>query len=390
MTVIRRMRAADAPQVAELVAQTFGSSEERDAMRALLCSAYESCPFMRPDHCLVAEEGGRLVGRWQLLDLPLHLGGAVVRAGGVQGVLVAPGSRGQGLPQAIVAQGLGAARDEGFELFFGFAQRGAFYSRLGGANAMPDYHWRVDARAVPAAASDRFRRATAADVDFMLSHYTRSNAERSGAIARTRDYWPWIPRAAPELRVHPEGYFGFRVNADAIELREIAGAGPGFDAEVLGALAQLAREHGVSEICGELPPDLPVVAHARRFGGEERRRWPRRSGALARPCAFGPLLDKLAPRLEARLATSRFADERVQLAIQCDGERWERALGSGRRERKLELPLASAFLVPLLFGARPAAVALCAAGLAPDAADAALAAALFPEGHPFTWLTDRF
>ncbi len=390
MTVIRRMRAADVPQVVDLVAETFGKPEERDAMRALLSAAYESCPCMRPEHCVVAEDAGRIVGRGQVLDLPLFVGGAVVRGGGAQGVLVVPGHRNQGLPRAIVTFGFGLARDVGFDLFLGFSQRGAFYSRIGAVNAMPDYHWRVAAAGVPAAASERFREATAEDADFMLAHYTRENAQRSGAVARSRDYWPWIPRAAPQQRVHPDGYFGFRVNSDAIELREIAGAGASFHAEALSALARLAREHGKSEICGELPPDLPVVAHARRFGGEERRSWPRHAGALARLTALGPLLDKLAPQFEARIAASPYAEERVQLAIQCDGERWETQLGHGRRERKLELPLASASLIPLLFGTRPAAVALCEAGLALDAAELALAAALFPEGYPFTWLTDRF
>lgn len=390
MTVIRRMRAADAPEVAELVAEVFGKPEERDGMAALVRAAYESCPFMRPDHCMVGEQGGRIVARWQLLDLPLVVGAAVVRAGGVQGVLAAPGHRGEGLPQAIVAAGIGAAREEGFELYFGFAQRGGFYARLGGAVVMPEYSWRVAAKHVPPLEVDRFRDAQASDAEFMLSHYRRENAARSGAVARSLAYWPWTPRAAPRQLVHPDGYFGYRVNDDSIELREVAGSGVAFHAEVLRKLAALARELGKPDVFGELPPDLPVVALARAFGGGESRSWPRRRGALARPAALAPLLGKLAPVLEARLAASPHADQSLRLTIHWEAEHFELVLGGGRRERKLDWSLPTVQLLALLFGNRPAAVALAEAGIAAEEDELSLASALFPEGHPFTWLTDRF
>ncbi len=390
MTRIRRMGAADIPRVAELVAETFGGPAERDAIRAQVSAAYHRCPQMRPEHCFVAEDGGRVVARWQLLDLELYLAGAVLRVGGAQGVLVEPGHRGRGLPRALLAAVSAEAVACGFDLTFGFAQRAAFYARAGAAPVMPDYRWRVPVAAIPALDADRFRPATAADAAALLAHYTRANSARSGAVARDLGYWPWMPRRAPETWIHPEGYFGCRLNADSLELREIAGAGPGFHAEALCKLAALARARGRAELSGELPPDLPLVAHARRFGSEEQRRWPRRAGALARLTALARPLDKLAPQLEARLAASPHAGERVLLAIECGGGRWEGALGRGRRERKLELPLSSAGLLALLFGARPAGVVACEERLALGDAERSLASALFPEGHPFTWLADRF
>jgi GNAT superfamily N-acetyltransferase len=393
MLEIRTLREGDVDAVADLNARVFGKDEaDREQIRTLTRAAHRGCPFVRPELCWVAEVDGRIVMQAQLLDLEVRLGSVAVRTGGLQGVVAEPGYRGRGYPLQMYAVGLPQALAHGFDLFLGFAQRGALYQRFGGgAPVMPDYELGLDVARVEGLAVDRFWPMGEPDLDAMLEHYARANAGRSGSLVRTRELWPWLVRRPPRVLMHPEGYLGYRLAEDAVEVRELGGSGEAFYDEALRKLAALARERGLRRVRGHVPPDDPLVARAAAYGCEHRVTYSRRSGCLARVARAGPLLERLVPELEARLARSPLAGARVQLAIDCDGERWARSLGPpGGAERHAKLSLPAGALTQLLFGTLPPRQVLFDHGAAADPSGLEALEALFPRGWPFMWHGDRF
>jgi GNAT superfamily N-acetyltransferase len=385
------MTERDVDAVADLTARVLGGSD-REEIRALARAAYLHCPFMRPELCWVAEEEGRIVLKGQLLDLEVRVAGVPVRVGGLQGVVAEPAYRGRGYPLRVYAEALPQALAHGFDLFLGFAQRGALFQRhAGGAPVMPDYELALDAAHVPPLGEDRFWPMGDGELDAMLEHYARANESRTGSLVRSAALWPWLVRRPPRVLLHPEGYLGWRAAEDAIEVRELGGASEAFYEEALRKLAALARERGLRRVRGHVPPDDPLVGRAARYGCEERVEYPRRAGCLARIARLRPLMQKLAPALEARLAASRLAGSRVHLALACEGENWGASLGpAGAEERKLDLALPVAALTQLLFGYLPARQVLFEHGVAVDANALELLDLLFPRGWPFMWHGDRF
>ncbi len=392
MLEIRTLRESDVDAVADLNARVFGKEGDRDEIRELTRAAHRHCPFVRPELCWVAEVDGRIVMQAQLLDLEVRLAGAVVRTGGLQGVVAEPEYRGRGFPLQMYAVGLPQALALGFELFLGFAQRGALYQRFGGgAPVMPDFELGLDVAGVEKLARDRFEPMKEPDLDAMLAHYARANARRSGSLVRTRELWPWLVRRPPLVLMHPEGYLGYRFAEDAVEVRELGGSSEAFYDESLRKLAALARERGLRLVRGHVPPDDPLVARAAVAGCEHRAIFARRSGCLARVARAAPLLEKLAPELEARLRGSALVGARLHLSIDCEGERWSRSLGpAGGAERHVKLSLPAGALTQLLFGYLPPRQVLFAHGVSADPASLEALEVLFPRGWPFMWHGDRF
>jgi predicted N-acetyltransferase YhbS len=392
MLEIRTLRESDIDAVADLNARVFGKERDRDEIRAMTRAAHLRCPFVRPELCWVAEVDGRIVMQAQLLDLEIRLGGVAVRMGGLQGVVAEPEYRGRGYPLQMYAVGLPQALAHGFDLFLGFAQRGAIYQRFGGgAPVMPDCELGLDAARVPPLARDRFEPMREADLDAMLDHYARANARRTGSLVRSRELWPWLVRRPPLVLMHPEGYLGYRFAEDAVEVRELGGSSEAFYEEALRKLAALARERGLRRVRGHVPPDDPLVARAAACGCEHRAIYARRSGCLARVARGAPLLDKLVPELEARLQGSALAGARVHLSVDCEGERWARSLGpAAGAERPVKLSLPAGPLTQLLFGYLPPRQVLFDAGVSADPASLEALDVLFPRGWPFMWHGDRF
>ena len=75
MATVRIMTPEDIDAVSDLTARIFGDPDEYEITSDLLKSAYHECPFMPPDLCWVGEEAGRIVVKWQILDLEMLVAG---------------------------------------------------------------------------------------------------------------------------------------------------------------------------------------------------------------------------------------------------------------------------------------------------------------------------
>jgi GNAT superfamily N-acetyltransferase len=389
MTMVRTIDLGDVEVVADLTARVFGKSGDYAEIYEMMKAAYVGCPYIKPEHCWVVDVDGRIVVKWQLLDLTLRVGSAEISVGGAQALVAEPDENGKGYPRLLVREGLPQAIAAGFDVLLGFAQRGAFYRRLGAAPVMAEYELGLDPRKIPRLSDDPFEALHEEDVDAIVDQYNRSNARRTGTVVRTTEYWHWMVRRAPVVLTCSQGYFGARFNSDSLELREVAGEEThAFCDLVLRKLGEMARARGYSRIQACLPPDHPLAEVAQRYAAEMQVRYPDRSGCLALVINPESFLKKLRPELERRLSGSRFGDVRVDLR---PGSAPPLRLNSGGAHRaSLDLDLSLRSLLQLAFGYRSAGVILAQEGIRLDGSNRQLLEVLFPQGHPFMWLTDRF
>jgi len=388
MTAVRTIDLEDVEAVADLTARIFGKSGDYAEIYEMTKAAYGGCPYMKPEHCWVVDVDGRIAVKWQLLDLTLRVGSAEISVGGAQALVAEPDENGKGYPRLLVREGLPQAVAAGFDVILGFAQRGAFYRRLGAVPVMAEYELSLDPQKIPRLQDDPFEELREQNVDAIVDQYNRSNARRTGTVVRTVEYWHWMVRRAPVVLTGPQGYFGARFNRASLELREVAGDTHAFCELVLRKLGEMARAAGYSRIQACLPPDHPLAEVAQRFACEMQVRHPDRSGCLALVINAGSFSRKLRPELERRLSRSRFGDARVDLRT--GGEHLLRLNPGGADRARLDLDLSLPSLLQLAFGYRPVGVVLAQEGIRLDGFSRQLLEVLFPQGHPFMWLTDRF
>lgn len=388
MTRVRTLEPGDVEAVADLTARVFGKGGDYGEIYEMLKAAYGRCPYLRPEHCWVVDVGGRIVVKWQLLDLTLRVGSAEVFVGGAQALVAEPDENGKGYPRLLVRDGLPQAIAAGFDVILGFAQRGAFYRRLGAVPVMAEYELRLDPQKIPRLGDDPFAELRDEQVDAIVDQYNSSNARRTGSVVRTTEYWHWMVRRAPAVFTSPQGYFGARFNPASLELREVAGDSHAFCDLVLRKLGEMARAAGHRRLQACLPLDHPLVEVAQRYAGEMRVSYPDRSGCLALVVNAESFLKKIRPELERRLAASRFADVRVELRAGGNSSLRLNPGGAHRARLDLDLPIQS--LLQLAFGYRKVGAILAQEEIRLDGLSRQLLEVLFPQGHPFMWLTDRF
>ena len=281
MLTVRTLRPDEADAAADLTARIFADPEEREGMRRLLLAAYADCPFMRPENCLVGEIDGKLVTKWQLLNFEMRIAGTIIPMCGVQGVAAEPDENHKGYARQVAEGNLHRLADLGFDFALGFAQRGAFYLRMGAVPVTADYTITLDAYKIARLDPDPFREFDVSrDVPSVIHHYNQANTESTGPLIRSEALWPWLVRKAPAIHVCKDGYLGVRYDEEFIEIREVVGSGPDFYEAALGKLALLARERGQRRIHGPLPPDHPLCKAALRYGAEFSSSYTKKSGCL--------------------------------------------------------------------------------------------------------------
>jgi len=403
MTIVRTATRDDIDEVASLTARVFGNDDDRDSIFQLTRMAMQECPFIPPEQCWLAEVDGRIVAKWQILDFVMRTGGSDIRMGGVQAVVAEPDENHKGYPRQIAIEAIPQIAKAGFDVLLGFAQRGAFYRKIGAFPLMAEYEFELDAYQIPTVGDDPFHEWTDAELPQLIDFYNRANAERSASMVRTEGHWPWMVRKPPVVHMCDAGYIGVRHNEDDLEIREVAGLGARFHAAALRKLGKLAREQGVRKIRGAVPADHPLVDAALPYGANVQSLYTKKSGSFALILDPLGLLQKVRGDLEQRLSDSTHAGVHVELCVRCDGIEQHLDLNTGgQRVHKIEITLSRSGIMQMIFGYRPAAALLadeymeaaeksdCAADRLPDEESLALLGTLFPHRHPFMWQPDRY
>jgi hypothetical protein len=405
---LRTLTREDADAAADLTARIFSKEGEYESMFSILRLAYLECPFMPPELCFAGEVDGRLVAKWQILDFMTRIGRTEIKLAGIQAVVAEPDENHKGYPRKVAEYTIRALDALGFDLALGFAQRGAFYRRIGAVPLQAEYELELNAQQIPKLRDDPFHEWTEAELPQLIDHYNRANANRSGSLIRTEGHWPWMVRKAPVIYMCDDGYIGVRYYHDRLEIREVAGRGEAFHQAALGKLAQLALAAGQRKINGAVPADHPLALAAIPHGAKITADYTKKSGCIALP--FSPLrmLAKIRPELEDRLGRSRFFEHRIELIVRCGGQEETFALASPGAasssgeapNHKVELDVSPGGALQLAFGYRPVRSVVhedreraAAHGVATSPLDDTsleILDVLFPQGHPFMWQPDRY
>ena len=398
MIQVRRLGPADIDAIAELTGHAFGGTDPTTAS-ALQRAASMACPFMPPTLCWGMEKDGRLIAKWQLLDLTMRIGQARLRVAGAHTVAVHRDHQGEQRIEELFRRGRSEGEELGFELILGFAQRGSLYQQLGAVPVCADYTWSCDALKLPTGSLAGFHERS--EPSELVRLYNLAHESRPLSLVRSVELWPWLLRKPPRILVGPGGYLGLREAPDALEVRELGHGHPAFAESALRALSTLARERGIRRIHGHLPPDHPLVRASIPYGAELTQRHEKRAGAMGGIVHVGRFLDRMAPELERRLAHSEHAGDSLVLDLTIDGRPHTLELGAGGvRTKTLRLDLPAALLLQLTVGYRSPLSLLSAlshdasssdaARLLGDRASMSLLDALFPPAHPFVSHTDRW
>jgi len=396
VAIVRTLRAEETGIVSDLTARIFGGTDEYDRMATTLRAAYAHCPFISHELCWVAEAGGRIVTKWQLLDFHMRIAGTPIRMAGIQGVVAEPDENHKGYAKEVALAALPEIRQLDFDLVLGFAKRGAFYRRLGAVVVAADYEIELDPLGVPPLRDDPFREYDEArDLGAIVDAYNRANRDATGPLIRTPELWPWLDRKPPTIFVCDEGYIGVTLFHDRLEIRELAGQGAAFHDDALRKLAALAREAGIKRIHGAVPPDHPLVRMGAQYGLRVQSTYTRKSGCIALALAPVRLIGRLHETLTRRLRESRFHDRHLDLGLKTSGETERLQLNpEGRTGHKIDLELSEGALLQLAMGHLSIESILAAH---PGAWDGplddetlGLLDTVFPVGHPFMWHTDRY
>ncbi|HID11949.1 MAG TPA: GNAT family N-acetyltransferase [Candidatus Latescibacteria bacterium] len=344
---------------------------------------------------------GREVSHLYVHDLKVQVGGATVRAGGIGGVWTHEEYRRRGFARRVLEDALDYMREEGHDLslLFGIPD---FYHRFGYASALPECSLSLLEKDLPKDISD-FRKYAEGDRNAVLDIYKENNRLRTGSVVRRPDTWRGFVRGTswyvdPEVWVLKggRGYLVFDATEEHTAVAEVGYSSPEAFPWLAAGVGERARRHGHGEVKLEMPPDHPFAIFLRRYGCRTLQVFPRNGGGMARIVNLEALFSKLSGELSRRLRTSHMADWEGAISIRTEeGSVGIRAEGGGvevgpTQPGAPEVVLPQARLIQLLFGYRAAWDVASEEGVFLPPEFLPVAEALFPQGYPYMWWSDRF
>jgi len=289
---------------------------ERDAVLDLLAgwlgdraffARYFACdPTFRDDLCFVAEVDGQLVSTLQVFRKRVRVDGAVLEVAALGNVYTDPARRTAGTASALLERAIAAMAAHGFDASLLFAEKLAFYARLG---------WRSHRRHLAFLPSDARHLTPPAgcapfdavrDLDGVTAVYEAHSGAVAGTTVRDRAYW--------------QGQFGYAGNPGERFLVARRGGAIVAYARATGLYAlNVITEHGCVPGAGETLADL--LAHQHALGA-----------------ALPGTLAQLAP--EASLGAALAARGLTARAIEDPSWMW-RVVDAERLAAKLRVPVAA-------------------------------------------------
>ena len=388
-----RLRNAESPEdlekVCRMTAEFLGSDDPEGAY-AFMRLAFAECPFLTPDLCYILDVDGEIAASCQVLPLEMQVGSASVQASGLQAIVVDPRFRNRDYVGRLFSEGRASLRKKGFDFSLGFGHS-RFYDRFGATPIAGDTEVVVRTRDVRGTPAGGFRDMGPGDTELLLRHYAEVNAGRTGVIRRSAEYWAWVRKRPPHVRIREDGYVGFEIQAEGVSVVEINGEGPAFYRDALGEVAGVARSEGLGSITVLVPPDHPFVESVLAYGVEVRTQYHRTGRCMGEILNLKSFFGKLEEELTSRLQKAFSQPPPVNLIIRADDEVAELTLpGTDQDPLFVELALPRKPLTQLAMGYKGLDTVLYEAGVEVAVEERRVLRALFPKGHPFVWAPDRF
>lgn len=340
---------------------------------------------------------GEDISNVSVLDLPMRVGGAVVRCGGIGGMSTLREHRNKGYARRVLTEALEHMREERYHLsaLFGIAD---FYDRFGYGPGLVECEAQVITRyAERAAARHAVRDFRPEDAPVVAEMHEALHRTRTASIVRDPATWTrfergtrWTDRVGAFVVLdgeRPIGYASYDLDPWRCAIAEVGYSGPAAYDTIIAQAARIAWERRLERITFHAPPDDPFIRYCRRYGCEVRANYPCSGNGMARVIDQAGLLGTLRPVLEERLRRSGIG-WRGTVVIATDLGTDRLALGAGAPEVRAEMP--QWMLAQLVLGYRGAEeVALDDRATIDEGAVPALRA-LFPEGYPYVNWSDRF
>ena len=287
-------------------------------------------------HKRVMRIDGEEVCHLWVIDYTMRIGHAEVRMAGIGDVYTNRAHRMKGYMRQLYSDTVGYITDEGYDvsMLFGIAN---FYTKFGYASSIPTVKFAVETRDAEAAADTTRETARAItsrpiesrDMAAVIDLYNRKNAARSGTLVRDpvhftafRKGTDWDTQAETALWEDEAGtLLGYAVwdkHATEVKIGEVEAESADLYPTLLAAFAQQAIEKRCEHITCFLPSDHPFSEYAQRFGVVWTIEYPRHEDCMMRIMNQQPLLEKLVPVLDLRMATLPSLDVPETLSIETE------------------------------------------------------------------------
>ncbi len=333
--------------LAEFAARTFGGHYVETLQGQL--RQIEDAPGARPQLRRVARVGGKIVAHVGIIDRTIRIGRARLRMGGLAAVMTDPAHRGRGLADACLTDAVEFMRRDGFDVSILFGIRN-FYHRFGYVGCLPGYEMRLpvsDLGALknPFAVEAPKGLPSARVVKELVPLYEAAAEGTPGTVVRDRRCFAFALHGRgferPKRGDLSRGVVMFREKRGGKRVRAYlimrdgacleAGLAPGDDVAAGAVLAWL-RDRCVERleaklVLQDMPPAHPLTRFARRMNHSLERGFSWNGDGMGRLIDTRAFLEKIAPELEARIASAGIDDEcHLHLALVPEG--------IGRRRRK--------------------------------------------------------
>jgi predicted acetyltransferase len=279
--------------------------------------------------------GERIITHFGVYDISMRIGVARVRAAGVNLVATHPEERGRGLMTQTGHAAVGAMRTHGYDLSVICNGTERYYGRFGYVLGWPEHDVVVQTADLPdePLGFEPLKCPTEQRADF-AALYNQENAIVTGTAVR-----PTFPHGKhpgngrglywTDERGATAGYIFFDVHEPSSTLWHDDSAG---DVEQrLRLFGALARQLGCAQVrCERLAYRSALGRRLRRLNCRVEAKYIQGGGWMVRIVNLMPLLEKLAPELERRLAGSWLAGWRGNLLVVGDDQQATLAIDGGR------------------------------------------------------------
>jgi len=342
--------------------------------------------------------GDKPVSSLEIFDLKMRIGDVAVRLGGIGGVQTVREYRLKGYARRLLEHSVSFMREQGYHLsaLFGITD---FYHKFGFASALVQAESSVATRDAEAAvARYELREFSREDARPVAEMYEAMHGQRTASIVRDPSTWKgfakgtrWNDQVAGFVVVSQGriiGYASYDLDPWRCALGEVGYRDPSVFSTLLAGAAKLALERRAERIYIYTPPDDPFLTYCRRYGCETKVSYARCSGGMARIINQGGLLGLLHPLFVRRLRAAGREDWSGVFVFRTDLGEDRLCFGTSGNELLVQMP--QWMLAQLLLGYRSVSDALFETEAHVDEEAVPILEALFPQGYPYIWISDRF
>jgi predicted acetyltransferase len=227
----------------------------------------------RPEHSWVVEHNGRLASHLRVYDRWIRISQATLHIAGIGNVITAEHARGQGYAGKLMQAMLPVLQQEGYAYSLLWTHLPDLYGRYGWVPIEQELLWAV---LPPLVLGPLMVRAfQPPDLPRIMRIYEAANAERTGTLMRTPEYWReqpgWLHEhqdnflvAHTNAEAAPVGYVRSRRMENAVEILEL-----GFEGDSLGIGRTLLATVSMGcdgQLQGQFPPSLRTIFLPGEYG----------------------------------------------------------------------------------------------------------------------------